>query len=367
MQLRCILVTAALALLDAGTVCAQEAPWLLYRGLSALEIPYANGPIGADRVPQIWVELHGSAPRRFGMDTGSTGIVVSADHYAPGPGDVADGPGRLVYNSSGRILNGERYTTDVVIQRDGDVPLATARVQILRVTHITCLEHARNCRPERNPQGVAFIGVGFDRNAAQGTEATAPRNPFVSLVSLASGGPVSSVRPGYIVTRTGVYLGMTTDRTQNFAFVKLSANPASRPGAPEWNAAPMTVSIDGVEGDGTILMDTGINYMFLSPPDGTRLAHGTRAPTGTKLAIYLPNRRSPQPAFYTFSVGDSRNPMQPDKVEVVRDRGVFVNTGRMFLEGFDYLYDAAGGYVGYRWNRRLSSAFGGVTPGLSTR
>ena len=37
---------------------------------------------------------------------------------------IADGPGRLVYTSSGRILNGERYTTDVVIQRDGDVPFA---------------------------------------------------------------------------------------------------------------------------------------------------------------------------------------------------------------------------------------------------
>jgi hypothetical protein len=49
----------------------------------------------------------------------------------------------------------------------------------------------------------------------------------------------------------------------------------------------------------------------------------------------------------------------------VRDRGVFVNTGRMFLEGFDYLYDAAGGYVGYGWNRRLSSSQGGVTPGLA--
>jgi hypothetical protein len=33
-----------------------------------------------------------------------------------------------------------------------------------------------------------------------------PRNPFVSLVSLASGAPLSSVRPGYIVTREGVHL-----------------------------------------------------------------------------------------------------------------------------------------------------------------
>jgi hypothetical protein len=128
----------------------------------------------------------------------------------------------------------------------------------------------------------------------------------------------------------------------------------------------MTVSVDGVAGDGTILMDTGINYMFLSPPEGTRLERGTRAPAGTKIAVYLPDRRDPQPAFYAFSVGERANPLRPERVEVVRDRGVFVNTGRMFLEGFDYLYDAAGGYVGYGWNRRLSSSQGGVIPGLSS-
>ena len=77
-----------------------------------------------------------------------------------------------------------------------------------------------------------------------------------------------------------------------------------------------------------------------------------------------PTGARPQPAFYAFTVGERGNPLRPEKVEVVRDRGVFVNTGRMFLEGFDYLYDAAGGYVGYGWNRRLSASQGGVTPGL---
>jgi hypothetical protein len=364
MQLRCIVVAAALALLDGAVACAQEAPWTQYRGLSALEIPYANGPVSTTRVPEVWLKLHGSAPRRFSMDTGSTGIVVAAAHYTPGLGDIDDGPGRLVYNSSGRVLSGERYTTDVVIQRDGDTPLATARVQVLRVTQITCLERARDCRPERDPGGVAFMGVGFDRESAQGTEASAPKNPFTSLVSLASRAPVASVRPGYVLSRTAVHLGMTADLTRDFAFVKLSPSAASRSRAPEWNAAPMTVSVDGVTGDGTILMDTGINYMFLSPPAGTALAPGTRPAVGTKIAVYLPDRRTPQPAFYGFTVGERANLLQPERIEVVRDRGVFVNTGRQFLEGFDYLYDAAGGYVGYGWNRRLSGALGGVTPGL---
>ena len=56
----------------------------------------------------------------------------------------------------------------------------------------------------------------------------------------------------------------------------------------------------------------------------------------------------------------------PEKIEVVKDAGVFANTGRMFLQGFDYLYDAAGGYVGYGWNGRVSHEYGGVTPGVST-
>src|SRR6478672_11493276 len=279
MQLRGILVAAALASLAAGgSACAQDAPWQQYNGLTALEIPFANGPISTSYVPEVWLKLPGSAPRRFGMDTGSTGIVVAADHYTPGPGDVAGGPGRLVYNSSGRILNGTYYTTDVVIQRDGSTPLATARVQVLRVTSITCLERARDCRPEQNPRDVALLGVGFDRDSAQGGAASTPRNPFTSLVSLASGAPLSSVRPGYIVTRTAVHLGITAEHTHDFAFVKLTPGAASRPGAPEWSAAPMAVSVDGVVGGGTILMDTGINYMFLSAPAGTALEPGARAP-----------------------------------------------------------------------------------------
>jgi hypothetical protein len=353
------------SLLAGNQAAGQQPPWTQYRGLQTLDIPFANGSIAMDRVPQVWLKLHGSRPVRFGMDTGSTGIVVAAEHFIPGPNDIAEGPGRLVYNSSGRILNGERYTTEVEIRRDERTPLATARVQVLRVSHITCLERARDCRPENNPRGVAFMGIGFDRTGAQGSEPGVPRNPFVSLVSLASGAPLSSVRPGYIITREGVHLGLSAERTRGFAFVRLAANPASRPGVPEWSAAPMAVSVDGVTGNGTILVDTGINYMFLSPPDGTRLERGRRAPEGSRITVFMPDQRNPQPAYYGFTVGARGNPMHPERVEVVHDRGVFVNTGRMFLEGFDYLYDAAGGYVGFGSNGRLSSGYGGVTPGLS--
>src|SRR3979411_1021149 len=114
MQLRRILVAACRASLPAcGPACAKDAPWQQYNGFNALEIPFANGPISTSYVPEVWLKLPGSAPRRFGMDTGSTGIVVAADHYTPGPGDVAGGPGRLGYNSNRRPLHGTQSTPHV--------------------------------------------------------------------------------------------------------------------------------------------------------------------------------------------------------------------------------------------------------------
>lgn len=359
-----LMLTACLlaACLPAGGPALAQSN--LYGGLGTIEIPFANGPIRADHVPEIRLKLKGAAPQRFGMDTGSTGIVVAAEHYVPGPGDTNDGPGRIIYNSSGRVLHGTHHTTDVEILHNDDRPAATARVQVLRVESITCLRDARDCEPNPRPRGVAFMGVGFDRGAAQGTEgSTVPRNPFVNLTSLASGAPVSSIRPGYIVTRTGIHLGMSTALTRSFAFVKLSPRgKTSAGGLPQWNAAPLTVSVDGRTGSGTSLPDTGINYMFLSPPPGSPLVHGARVPAGTKIEIWLPGQGGPA-AFYQVTVGDRGNPMHPERVEVVRDPGVFVNTGRMFFEGFDYLYDAVGGYVGYGWNGRVSGTYGRVTPG----
>ena len=358
------IVTVALAFLLFSMAWARaQEPWRAYEGHEAIEIPFANGPISGHHVPDIWLSLNGATPRRFGMDTGSTGIVVAAEHFVPGPRDVSQGPGRLVYNSSGRVLSGEHWLTDVVIRRDEQTPVATARVQGLRVNQITCLQHARDCRPEFEPRNVSYMGIGFDRGAAQATAGnTSPKNPFVSLVSLTSGRPVSSVRPGYVITRTGVHLGMTPALTRHMAFVKLTPK-AHPPGVPDWNGAPMTVSVDGVSGQGTMLMDTGINYLFLSPPAGTRLERGRRAPEGTRIALFMPDRLRPQPAFYEFRVERRGNPLHPERVEVVHDATVFVNTGRMFLEGFDYLSDAAGGYVGYGWNGRVSHEYGGVTPG----
>jgi hypothetical protein len=341
------LAAAATLLAVALPAMAQTAPPRAYEGLEAIALRYANGPVRMEHPPEVWMRLHGSEARRFPMDTGSTGIVVSTEHYRPGPGDIEGGPGHLTYNSSGRVLHGTHWTTNVEIMHEPGRPAATARVTLLRVERITCLERARECEPREHPRGVAYMGIGFDREGAQGTDGKTERNPFVALTTAASGMPASRIRPGYVITREGVHLGMTPGLARDFAFVKLAPKGTGPRGETTWSGAPLTVSVDGVTGTGTSLMDTGINYMFLSPPPGTPLQRGRRAPDGTNITIWLPGPNQPN-ANYSFTVGDWSNPMHPEKVEVVHDAGTFVNTGRMFLHGYDYLYDAAGGYVGYR-------------------
>ena len=106
----------------------------------------------------------------------------------------------------------------------------------------------------------------------------------------------------------------------------------------------------------------------MSASAGTKLDHrparaspGISQP-GNCTRIPIPADDSPQ-ALYTFTVGDGFNPLAPRNINLVdRSRQPFVNTSVRFLNGFDYLYDADGGFVGLRWTGHASQTFGKVAP-----
>jgi len=104
----------------------------------------------------------------------------------------------------------------------------------------------------------------------------------------------------------------------------------------------------------------------LSPPNGTRLEPARARRPAQDRGLPAPTDANPQTAFYTFSVGERAIRLRPERVEVVRDRGVFVKPAGCSWR-FRHLYDAVGGYVGYGWNRRLKQQPGRVTPGLFRR
>ena len=370
--------------LSAGLVVAMMASaeaqsWSLYDGYTSLPtIPFVGGAMSSTHAAKVDLAVGGaSRPTPFVMDTGSTGIVVSPDYFKRGPDDVYVGKGKQVYTSSGKVLHGKFYLTDVVIYENHGTPLATARVTVMEVTRETCLEHHPKCKKNLHPTGVAYMGVGFDRGASS-TQPPAPynnTNPFTNIVSLASGQPVSNLAPGYVISNSGVTLGLSSSATNNFAFVKLLPNTTNNPPqpAPAWLGAPVTILVGGKQSSGSLLPDSGINYAYLTPPPGaaittTKIDCKTSTCLGSNntVQIYLPGQTAPQPAFYTFTSDGSGNALQPSSVSLNKaSTTAFLNTGREFYAGFDYVYDPINGYVGYRWNGTVSSSFGKVTPSVA--
>ena len=148
--------------------------------------------------------------------------------------------------------------------------------------------------------------------------------------------------------------------------------------AGDWTAAPVCITLDDKPpaACGASLVDTGVTGMYITLPAalaaGRASANGKGEQTladGARLALAFPGVNPEKPiasAGYTFSVGGSDNPLAPDFLilNTVRPQP-FVNTSVHFLNGFDYLFDADAGMVGYRSTGRTK--FGEAKPGIGVR
>lgn len=356
---------------SANPVTAQT--WNYYSGSNhTIEVGYVDGAMGRDTKAKINLGFPGSTgtPTAAIMDTGSTGIVVGSNHFQPGPNDIPLGPGSQSYGSSGDSYSGTYYNTTVQIyDKTGTTVVATSTVRVLLT--------------DKDPNFI-YMGVGFDRgNGAKPdpTQIPVSANPFLNLVGT-DGKPLADVRKGYVIKDDRVILGIPNSVNSDYAFVKLEQNSI------DWNATSMTVKVTDKTGSstaigsGTILQDTGINYMFISPPANSCLEKGGScrkeeetedgkkkppiATDGTQFEIWLPGQTGAK-ANYIFKVteGTSDNKLTPERVEIIKDPGIFVNTGREFFTGFDYIYDYTNGFVGYRWNNKLDDAYGGSTASVA--
>lgn len=355
--------------------------------------------------PHLILRIGSGDPRRAIMDTGSTGIVVSATAIPADAGAADLGPGRLTYTSSGRVMVGRWVSVAVEISGTAGAAIVTRSVPVLAVERIACLEHARSCEPNDAPRNVAMVGIGFAREHDRQPLGTPDKNPFLNVVEIVSrdGGTRAAVgqgaamRRGYVVDRRGVRIGLTKRAAEGFSLVELTRNPAGT----DWSAVPMCVTVGGAApACGSLLTDTGVIDMFLTAPAASDLAaaakaapagEGTFAGTvseGTASAMagskrvasrragergakergaqppaHLPAGIPVQVAFgataaepgraaatFSFRTGDRRDEAAPERVIVVGDRSMppFVNTGVHVLNRFDILFDADGGRVGYR-------------------
>lgn len=224
---------------------------------------------------------------------------------------------------------------------------------------------------------VANFGIGFDRSG-QGTQPTDDRrnqayNAFLNLAEMRSG----QMRPGYVISATGVQLGLDGS-VADYAYTDLvpTGLPQGSQSAPDWQPATGTLDYrDTTSGTGQIVIDMGI-------PSGILTLPGEKPTTrfDGKMTVNLLN--SGGTVRYTIDESQTDNLLNPTAVaffdplagnyteNMPPQSRQFFNTGRRLFAAFDYLYDAAGGFLGLKVGntRQAQDAFSGngrFTAGLN--
>ncbi len=356
-----IIASPAAWFLDASKVHAQAVPSWIYQSQTSLVVPYINGNLNSpsnngtfsNQAAKLSISVAGSQPVPLTMDTGSTGIAISRRYL---PSDALNnltpkGAGAINYDSSGATPTGTFYQLPVSIlggrlnSENGAPAVGTTSVMVLVV---------------ENDNSTAYFGIGNNRNNVYSGNAD-PTKTFKENVAAGNLIPTSAVgmnplidvdiagtalpNQGYVVMNNQVVVGLTTQNS-GYSFIKLLPDPAS--GTQMWQGIPVTIGVPGkAPAIGSLLPDTGIGYAFLNPD----------SPGTFTVNVYLPGMSPQQGAFYSFQkdpngtssncTADAANAMQPCYVEAGTSTTGFLNTGRQFYSGLNYLFDPVNGYAGF--------------------
>jgi hypothetical protein len=325
----------------ASTAAAQEAAPDYGQFRQGILLRYLNSEEGELReIPRIGLSF-GDRPIRAVLDSGSTGIVV-ASRLIPNFDSLASvGEGRLTYSSSGRVMLGQWVVTPLALVGKDGAAVQTEPMPVLAVTHVECLQRARDCTPSDAPHNIAMVGIGYGREGDLQSQSTPDKNPLLRVT-----GGSGERRRGYVLTAHGVHVGLTGANTRGaFSFTKLSRQP----NRPDWAATPACISLNGAAPPacGTMLVDTGVSVMFMTVPAEQAGDATTTLATGTDVSIRV-GTADKSSELYRFAV-DGGSALAPDRIHLrVSPDRVFVNTSFHLLNGFDVLYDADGGYAGFR-------------------
>lgn len=357
-------LVGALVLLAPAGAFAQS--WSMYDQYTlSYTIPFSQGPDFSHRRTSMWVtasvgipggvQSQYSAP--FQVDTGSVGMVVPA-YMVPGYTALPSAQLQtLSFSSSGNQVQGSWMTMAVTFPNatsvDGSFPTAVLPVFVGQTTNNTI-----DCTSPISGQGCIYqFGVGYGRPGTGDSFTPTPAlNPLLNIQGMT--GPNPTLRQGYMVTPTGLVVGLTGQNAgSGFSIVKLTPNPNI---PSDWTTLPGQFSVNGtpVATTNQALLDSGLSYVWTNLGGSVSTGHcpGERrfscASGSYTFSITLGEPGNPNTVSYSYREGAGA-PESDFKPLFTRDNPPTddtipdgVNTGIHVFAGFLYFYDAAGGYVG---------------------
>lgn len=309
--------------------------------------------------------------RKYTIDTGSLGVVVTADELAKSTAkdSMVIGPagtGVKCYDSSNKAYFGHYYFAPVDIEVTSGSTTTTVQTNPIIVLGAdeyckvsNCTELKKISCTKNSP--IHYMGVGFNRNAtAPGDLFDSPaENAFLHLTDANNG---TDINPGYILspsdhtTPTGLTLGINSAAGYNP--IELTAN-SNVPG--DWNAQPACYGFPDLPEPnhfcGTALLDVGIPEMFIDLPFAKR-PKGTyesndKVPAGLEMKVLMGDPSNPAMSYQYTTVQPPTSPSgaaptYSQWIDTTKTGAIFVNTGRNPLNSFDYLYAGQCGLVGLK-------------------
>ena len=363
---RAAVAASALALqMTAGVAAAKP----LVTGPDSVKLLFAGGVDPGTGLlkgsPALSVQFPDGGQYNFIMDTGSAGMVVFGSGFAPPPGVTPLVTNAVqAYKSDNLEFTGDVYETILQIGSPGHS--VSAKVPVLYATSQGCAVGA-SC-----PQvsSLMFMGVGFGQAAVGNTNwfqlNTTERNPLFNITAI--NGVPANPTSGWIMSSTGITVGLTDANIQAFDPAGLEILSTSADGFNRGNAAVVATASGGGTPPapsaftGTVLVDSGVRYAMLQLETGSARPPTIPCPgdvslvctdAGTTLSIFLGNPAAPLVYQVISGVGGvptavPNNTAAPDFVnQLAESDQPFWNTSYHFYNAYNYLFDAESGQVGY--------------------
>lgn len=304
----------------------------------------------------------------YTLDTGSLGVVVPVTELPKNADVIGPGPaGETFYNSSGNTFSGNYYLAPLRVQTTNGT-VVTQPIMVLAIDKAFCSgSTSGSCFSQPTPPAptLHYIGVGFDRSGTvppgsplQNLFLSPTANAFLHITNANNG---TDVTPGYYLTPgdrgtpTGLTLGISS--SANYNLFNLTPNPAV-PGdfLTEFGCFGFTGTTPPVQFCGTLLLDVGIQEMFLDLPRAqwpAGIQTDGKVNEGTPMSI---TAGTASQMYYTFNAvlscpsPGSPNAVAPCYAQLLDSAAtgeIFVNTGRRALYKYDYFYQGQCGQVGF--------------------
>jgi hypothetical protein len=341
-------------------------------------------PLGAVSIPVVTTEFKGVEQNKYHVyvsngggkahpmvvDTGSQLMVVPSMYVGGQAQPVTPTQCHEISYGDGTTWCGRFYEGPVSIGVPSNYKPGTGtypttresfRFLVADPNDTECISQYGNCKMPSDLTNRGIMGIGF----GQGSYG-ADYNALLQLKGMVNG----DMRPGYILrlgkTKPTITAGLTPDNTEGFGLIQL-AESQLHPG--QWDPDSFKGCMTLSNGDGStvfnqcanILFDTGtVNFTLKTPAADEPLAVITQNPPyvdpGTKVSISAPETNPVVMYDYSATSPTTWANQQSSVSWLDREAGAFFLIGQYLFMQYDYLFDPAAGWIGFRPEGAVSSS-----------